>query len=82
MKKLILLAAFVSLMLMCGCKQRITEFGVVKKIELNESAFNGFNYKYKVTVSNDLNASWMCNVILFTDELYKIGDTVKVTKKK
>lgn len=55
MKKLILLAAFVSLMLMCSCKQRITDFGVVKKVELNESVFNDFNYKYKVTVNEYLN---------------------------
>ena len=42
-------------MLMCSCKQRITDFGVVKKVELNESVFNDFNYKYKVTVNEYLN---------------------------
>ena len=66
---------------MCGCKQRITEFGVVKKVELNENVINDFNYKYKVTVNEYLNATWKCDVILYTDELYNIGDMVQVTKK-
>ena len=54
MKKLILFLALA--LVMCGCmKQHIRDYGVVEKVELEETKFtdNGKITKYKVTLSNE-----------------------------
>lgn len=83
MKKLILLLAIVFVMCGCNMHPHITDYGVVKQVELYESRKISTNYttKYRVRVSTDFNANWKENVYLYTNELYSVGDTVYVTKK-
>ena len=77
MKKIILL--FVLVFIMLSCTQEITDFGIVTKVELKNRSFtNGYTTKYKVIVK-DFNAKWIDDVIVFTNELYIVGDTIKVT---
>jgi len=77
MKKIILL--FVLVFIMLSCTQEITDFGIVTKVELKKnSSINGYTTEYKVTVK-DFNAKWIDDVIVFTNELYIVGDTIKVT---
>lgn len=80
-KVLFLLAlAFV----MCGCMKQyiIEEYGVVEGIKCEEHRFvDGVSTKYVVTLSKELNGMWKKNVILFTNENYSLGDTIKITKK-
>lgn len=77
MKKIILLLTLI--FIMCSCEQKIIDFGIVTKVELKKSSFtNGYITKYKVTVK-DFNAKWIDDVIVFTNELYIVGDTIKVT---
>lgn len=82
MKKLILLLALA--FVMYGCMHpRITDYGVVRQVELFESTKNSTNYttKYRIRVSRDFNAIWKCSVYLYTNELYSVGDTIKIAKK-
>lgn len=82
MKKLILLLALA--FVMCGCmKQYIRDYGIVEKVELEETKFiNGCpTTKYKVTLSEDFNGIWRKEVVLYTNNLYTIGDTVQVVRR-
>lgn len=76
MKKIILLLTLI--FIMCSCVQEITDFGIVTKVELKKNSFSGYTTKYKVTVK-DFNAKWIDDAIVFTNELYVVGDTIKVT---
>ena len=77
MKKLILLLALA--FVMCGClNQYVTDFGIVEGVEINNGLYSG---KYIVTISDDFNAHSKCKVYLYTDKLYKVGDTIQITKK-
>lgn len=80
MKKLILLALA---LVMCGCEQAVTDYGIVKKVELCEVTKLSTSYttKYRVTVSGDFNAQWSTEVHLYTNTLFNLGDTIQITKK-
>lgn len=79
MKKIILLLLI--MFSICGCTQEITDFGIVTKVESKKESFvNGYTTKYKVT-AKDFNAKWLDDVIVFTNELYIVGDTIVVTNK-
>ena len=70
---------------MYGCDTpHVTDYGVVEQVELYEHKKISTNYttKYRVRVSTDFNAHWKHCVYLYTNELYSIGDTIQVTKKK
>ena len=80
MKKLLLLLALV--FVMCGCKQYITNYGVVEKVELQQMSFvNGYESKYIVTVGENFNGIWKAKVVIYTNDLYQIGDTIQITKR-
>lgn len=84
MKNIILL---VLVFVMCGCNMHphITDYGVVEQVELYKYRKVSTNYttKYRVRVSTDFNAKWSlsCQVYLYTNELYVVGDTIQVTKR-
>ena len=79
MKKLIVLAlAFV----MCGCKQYVRDYGIVEKVELEKSLFiDGYTSEYKVTVGTSFNGVWKARVVIYTNDLYQIGDTLRIMKR-
>lgn len=83
MKKLIILLAFAFVLCGCNMHPHITDYGVVRQIELFESTKNSTNYttKYRVRVSRDFNAHWKCSVYLYTNEMYVVGDTIQVTRR-
>lgn len=63
-------------------KQHIKDYGVVEKVELEEVKFtDGTTTKYKVTLSEDFNGRWIKEVVLYTNNLYTIGDTVQVVRR-
>lgn len=73
MKKIILL--FVLVFIMLSCKQEITDFGIVTKVESKKTRFTGgYETNYKVTISS---ITWS-DAIMFTNDLYNVGDTIKV----
>lgn len=66
----------------CSCKQEVTDFGIVTEVALDEQKFvGGYKTRYKVIVSKDFNATWLVKAVLYTNELYIVGDTVVVTNK-
>lgn len=81
MKKIILLLLIT--LSICSCKQEVKDFGIVQKVELYNIKFsNGYKTKYKITVSEDFNAVWKkAKAVVYTNELYTIGDTIVVTNK-
>ena len=79
MKKLILLLALAFVMYGRG-NQYVTDFGIVEGVEINNGEYSSKG-KYIVTMSEDFNAHWKRNAYLYTDELYKVGDTIQTTKK-
>lgn len=76
MKKL-LFVLFTMAVLFVSCEpDRITmQKGVVVKSEVNES----YGYKYCVKVNN-ISKKGLCTgyYILYTDENYRVGDTIKI----
>jgi len=80
MKKIILLLLII--LGICSCSQEVKEFGIVTKVELYNNTFtSGYTAKYKVSVSK-FNAVWRdIRAIVYTNELYTIGDTIVVTNK-
>ena len=81
MKKLILLAL---VFVMCSCmKQYIKDYGIVKKVELKEVEYTDGSptTKYKVTLSENFNGIYTKEVVLYTNNLYTIGDTVQVVRR-
>ena len=80
MKKIILLLLII--FSICSCRQEVTDFGIVTEVALKEQKFvNGYKTKYKVIVSKDFNAKWIAKAVLYTNELYIVGDTIVVTNK-
>lgn len=84
MKKLIVLLTLAFVMCGCNVQPHVTDYGVVEQVELYENRKKSTNYttKYRVKVSTDFNAYWKDAAYLYTNELYLIGDTIYVTKKK
>ena len=80
MKKIILLLLI--MLSIYSCKQEVKEFGIVTKVELCDDVFaSGYKAKYKVTASN-FNAIWRgVEAVIYTNELYIVGDTIIVTNK-
>lgn len=79
MKKLILL--FTLAFVLCGCcNQYVTDFGIVECVEINNGGYSSQG-KYIATISRDFNAHWKYHAYLYTDKLYKVGDTIQITKK-
>lgn len=73
MKKIILLLLVI--FSICSCKQEIADFGTVTKVESKKTRFaGGYETNYKVTISSIM----LQDVIIFTNDLYIVGDTIKV----
>jgi len=72
MKKLLLLC-----LLLCSCTPELYDSGIVSEVS-NRPGFS--STKYRVTAS--LNAGgYKREVIIYTNTLYQVGDTVKIVKK-
>jgi hypothetical protein len=64
-------------------RQHIKDYGIVEKVELKEVTFTDGSptTKYMVTLSKDFNGRWLQGVILYTNNLYTIGDTIQVVRR-
>ena len=79
MKKLIVLIIFV--LSLNSCSQKITDEGVVTRVELVHTELTKGSYEYKLHVGNEFNGMWRIgDVIVYTNTLYQVGDTIKISK--
>lgn len=75
MKKLIILLALS--FIMCGCRPEIKEYGVITGIKRDDYLSSK---EYKVIIK-DFNHKTNLKVVLFTDSLYQIGDTIQIIRR-
>jgi hypothetical protein len=75
MKKLILLLSLA--FVICGCRPEIKEYGVITGIKRD---YYQSSKEYKVIIK-DLNHKTNLKVVLFTDSLYQIGDTIQIIRR-
>jgi len=75
MKKLTYLFLIIGIMNSCGAYPDKNSVMTIEEIGITESKNSG-KYRYSINVPNSIN-----DIILWSDSLYSIGDTLKLVKQ-
>ena len=65
----------------CSCKHINIPYGTVTCVEEKAGGYLSSRYGYKVTVRGMDWTSASCEMILYTNDKYEIGDTLTIVKK-